>query len=141
MLFSHKNIQRNHGNLVILKLCERKWKISWHSSLNMIIFVKLPWEQRYGWKLFMLCISVFFFFSMFLLRTPFQPCTCRYVFSLYSPPPSTSVRMFFFQRRCDRDNFCELLSIKELQTTLQMKNKLLFKAIGKMLRFLTVLGR
>ena len=45
------------------------------------------------------------FFLVFLFRTPFQPCTCRYVFSLYSPPSRTSVRMLFFKEDMTEINF------------------------------------
>ena len=46
--------------------------------------------------------------------------------------PSALVRAYrrFFLRTYDGDIFCELLSIKEPQTVLQIK-KLLYKAIGK----------
>ena len=48
----------------------------------------------------------------FLNFRPPSPCTCTYTFSLH--------RMWFVRENVsERDKFCELLSIKEPQTTLQ----------------------
>ena len=54
--------------------------------------------------------------------SPSSPHTPVRVHTLlaYIPPPSMSVRILF-QKRYDRDVFCELLSIKEPQTMLQKK--------------------
>ena len=59
---------------------------------------------------------------------PPPPCTCTYLFSLHPLPVSTNLRILSFKEDM-ADMFCELLSIKEPQTTFKMKN-LLYKAIG-----------
>ena len=52
--------------------------------------------------------------SDFLILDPPSRCTCTYAFSLH--------RMWFVREDVsERDKFCELLSIKEPQTTLQNK--------------------